>query len=205
MDFSHFWQNLQTAWPHISLILISLWFIYVVLLGSWILLQKREPIATLSWLLSLALLPFVGFLIYHFLGPTRIKRQHLKRSRSKSNLQPLFDNHQAPQLSELMKLNARSAEFASSTAIDVQLLVNGVNTFDALLLSFSQAKHHIHLEYYIFEPDQTGTKIRDDLIIQAQRGVQVRLLLDRLGSKNISEGFLQPMRAVGIEIGRAHV
>lgn len=204
MDFSQTWQHLQTAWPHISLFLAIVWLIYVVLLGCWIVLQKREPIATLSWLLSLALLPYVGFLIYHFLGPTRIKRQHLKRHRSKSNLQPLFGKHDAQTISELMKLNTSSAGFAASTATDVHLLVDGVNTFDALIQGFSQAKHHIHLEYYIFEPDQTGTKIRDALILHANRGIQVRLLLDRMGSKNISERFLQPMRAAGIDIAFFH-
>jgi len=36
------------------------WLAYLVVLASWIVLQKREPIATLSWLLSLALLPWIG-------------------------------------------------------------------------------------------------------------------------------------------------
>lgn len=62
------WQHLQLIWPNISLVLGLLWLIYILLLGAWILLQKREPIATLSWLLCLALLPFVGFIIYHFLA-----------------------------------------------------------------------------------------------------------------------------------------
>ena len=85
------WMHLQAAWPNISLVLGLLWLLYVVLLSAWILLQKREPIATLSWLLSLILLPYIGFLIYHFLGPTRIKRQNLKRSKARAGLMPLTD------------------------------------------------------------------------------------------------------------------
>ena len=61
------WQHLQALWPNLSLALGTLWLVYIVLLSAWILLQKREPIATLSWLLSLALLPVVGFLIYRYL------------------------------------------------------------------------------------------------------------------------------------------
>ncbi len=195
---------MQSAWPHISVVLFIIWFVYVVLLGCWILLQKREPIATLSWLLSLALLPYVGFLIYHFLGPTRIKRHHVKRNRSKSNLMPLLDSNSTQHASELMKLTMSSSDFAPSSARDVQLLVNGLSTFSALLQAFSDAKHHIHLEYYIFEPDHTGTQIRDGLIEQAIRGIQVRLLLDRMGSKNISEKFLQPLREAGIDVAFFH-
>lgn len=198
------WHQLQTAWPSISYVLFIIWLIYVLLLGSWILLQKREPIATLSWLLSLALLPYVGFLIYHFLGPTRIKRQHIARNRSKSNLMPLLESNKTQQASELMKLSTGSSDFMPSSASRVHLLVNGANTFDALVQAFDEAQHHIHLEYYIFEPDQTGTRIRDSLIGQVERGIQVRLLLDRLGSKNIDEKFLQPMRAAGIAIEFFH-
>ncbi len=194
------WHHLETIWPHIAWALALLWFVYVLLLGSWILLQKREPIATLSWLLSLALLPFIGFLIYHFLGPTRIKRHRIKRFRSKSNLMPLLDSNTSQNASALMKLTLSSSDFAPSSANDVQLLVNGVSTFSALLQAFGEATQHIHLEYYIFEPDYTGTQIRDSLIIQAKRGIEVRLLLDRMGSKNITEKFFQPLRDAGVEI-----
>ena len=204
ISLQHWWHQLEVVWPHISWALGLLWIVYVILLGSWILLQKREPIATLSWLLSLALLPFVGFLIYHFLGPTRIKRHRIKRHRSKLNLMPLLDSNASQDASDLMKLTLSSSDFAPSSASDVQLLVNGVSTFNALLQAFNQAKHHIHLEYYIFEPDQTGTQIRDGLIVQAKRGIQVRLLLDRMGSKNITEKFLRPLRDAGVEIAFFH-
>lgn len=59
-------------WPLLKPALIAVWIGYLVVLAGWIVLQKREPIATLSWLLSLALLPVLGLVIYHFLGPQRI-------------------------------------------------------------------------------------------------------------------------------------
>lgn len=204
MDFSQWWQNLQALWPHTKLILASLWIIYVILLGSWILLQKREPIATLSWLLSLALLPFVGFLIYHFLGPTRIKRQNLKRSKAKAGLMPLTEDNRSTNANDLMKISEAASGYAPGSAETVELLINGVQTYDALIAAFDQATHHIHLEYYIFEPDHTGTRIRDALIEQAKRGIKVRLLLDRLGSKNAKEIFLRPLRQAGAEIEFFH-
>ena len=200
MNFSQYWQNLSQWYPQISSYLWALWLLYIVLLCCWVLLQKREPIATLSWLLTLALLPFVGFIIYHFLGPTRIKRQSNKRLRAKSGLIPLIENRGTRHTSELMKLNAKSSGFAPSSATEITLIPNGADTFQELEKAFALAEHHIHLEYYIFECDITGTRIRDALIVQAQRGIQVRLLLDRMGSKNITERFLKPMREAGIEI-----
>ena len=67
------------AIPHIGLYLTVGWALYLLWLGGWIVLQKREPAATLSWLMGLALLPWVGFVIYHWLGPQRIHRQRLRR------------------------------------------------------------------------------------------------------------------------------
>src|SRR5689334_20588565 len=73
-------------WPNAKPWLLAIWIAYLVVLAGWIVLQKREPIATLSWLLSLAALPIVGLLVYHFLGPQRIRRQRLRRGRSRALL-----------------------------------------------------------------------------------------------------------------------
>ena len=55
-------------------------------LGGWIVLQKRAPVATLSWLLGLAALPYVGFFVYLVFGPQRIRRHRLRRARSHVSL-----------------------------------------------------------------------------------------------------------------------
>lgn len=47
------------------------YLLYLFALAGWIMLQKREPVATLSWILSLALLPYLGLFIYYLLGRRR--------------------------------------------------------------------------------------------------------------------------------------
>src|SRR5690606_39283713 len=74
------------AIPHIRLLLAAGWIAYLFGLGVWIVLQKREPAATLSWLVSLAALPYLGFLIYHVFGPQKITRHRLRRARSRVGL-----------------------------------------------------------------------------------------------------------------------
>ena len=66
--------------PNLGVYLWIGWACYLLGLGGWIILQKREPAATLSWLISLAALPYIGFVIYYFLGPQRIQRQRLRRT-----------------------------------------------------------------------------------------------------------------------------
>ena len=50
----------------------GLWAIYIVIIGTWVVMQKRPPISTLSWILFLSFVPVLGFVIYYFLGPKKI-------------------------------------------------------------------------------------------------------------------------------------
>jgi cardiolipin synthase len=194
------------AWPLLTPLLAGVWFAYLVVLAGWIVMQKREPIATLSWLLSLALLPVLGLVIYHFLGPQRIQRQRLRRSRSRASIDDALPSglKGSEDSTTLAHLGRSATGFSPSTATRLELLVGGGATFDALLDAFAQAQHHLHVEYYIFEPDQTGTRVRDALVAAAGRGVRVRLLLDALGSSGLGRGFLAPLEAAGVEIGWFH-
>lgn len=117
---------------------------------------------------------------------------------------PLNEANNSTKASDLMQISAAASGYAPGSADSVELLINGAQTYNALISAFAKATHHIHLEYYIFEPDFTGTRIRDVLIEQARRGIKIRLLLDRLGSKNIKESFLQPLREAGAEIEFFH-
>ena len=73
--------------PHIRLYLTIGWIVYLVGLGVWSVLQKREPVATISWLVSLAALPYIGFFVYHVFGPQKIRRHRLRRSHPCCNRQ----------------------------------------------------------------------------------------------------------------------
>jgi cardiolipin synthase A/B len=200
-----FWQQLNIWFPHLWFGISTLWLIYIVLLGFWIVLQKREAAATMSWLFALAFLPVLGFVIYHFFGPQRLRRQQSKRLRSKALLgkQSKNDLHHASQ-SALSLLAEASSGFPASSAREATLLIGGAHCFSTLLEAIKQAKKHIHLEYYIFEPDFTGTQFRDALIERASAGVKVRLLLDAIGSARMSQKFLKPLIEAGGEVAFFH-
>ncbi|MFS8063655.1 MAG: cardiolipin synthase, partial [Luteimonas sp.] len=70
--------------------------------------------------------------------------------------------------------------------------------------AIAKASHHVHLEYYIFDADHTGARVRDALIERARAGVTVRLLLDAIGSSGTSNAFLKPLRDAGGEVAFFH-
>ena len=109
------------------------WSGYIAVLSVWIVMQKRAPVSTMSWILSLALLPFAGFVVYYFLGPQRMKKQRLKRLRSQAALYGETDFARlrdaaadAPAvLRQLARLGTASCDLPISTAVRVDLLVDG--------------------------------------------------------------------------------
>ena len=199
-------MSFSELWPVLKPVLIGFWGVYLVVLAIWIVLQKREPIATLSWIMSLALLPILGLFIYHFFGPQRIRRQQLSRSRSRAGLSgTLPDGFVASDdCATVARLGQAATTYAPATATRIDLLVDGAAKYAALLSAIAGARHHLHVEYYIFEPDRTGTQVRDALCERARAGVRVRLLLDAIGSSRLSRGFLAPLHAAGVEVAWFH-
>ena len=59
---------------------------------------------------------------------------------------------------------------------------NGSAYFQDALQDISHAKRTIKIEAYIFKHDIIGKKITDALILQAQKGVEVKILVDGCGS-----------------------
>ncbi|MGY0612497.1 cardiolipin synthase [Luteimonas sp. A501] len=198
------WQALLSI-PHLGAWLVTAWAAYLVLLGGVIILKKREPVATLSWLLGLALLPYLGLFIYHVFGPQRIERHRLRRARSRQSAPAgeAFADPAHADAVELARLAAATTGLSQSSARDVRLLVDGAAKYQALLADIAVATRHVHLEYYIYEPDHTGIALREALVERARAGVKVRLLLDAIGSAN-ARRFFKPLLDAGGELAWFH-
>lgn len=82
----------------------------------------------------------------------------------------------------------------------VILLEGGERYFPELIAALDQARQEIHLESYIFEPDQTGLSVVEALIRAAGRGVRVKLLLDGFGARNFPAALARRLRAAGVAL-----
>lgn len=83
----------------------------------------------------------------------------------------------------------------------VSILENGVEILPAMLASIRSAEKSVHMEAYIFWSDAVGRQFRDALVETARRGVEVRVLLDGVGSpKHLEKADVQAMREAGCEV-----
>jgi cardiolipin synthase len=184
---------------HLGSILAVAYLLYLFALAGWIMLQKREPVATLSWILSLALLPYLGLFIYYLLGPQKVKRQRLRRGRARSGMEHYSDVCPPDaDCTELAKVAQATTGLAPSSATEVTWLVDGAATYAALLDAIAQARDHVHLSTTSSIPTMPAPPCAT-LVERARAGVQVRLLLDAVGSSALPRRFLQPLLDAGGE------
>jgi cardiolipin synthase A/B len=195
---------LASAPPAVLWTLEAVWVLGAAL---WMISERRSPAATLAWILALGLLPLVGIPLYLFLGPRRIERKNVRRAlakRESARLRAAFEAASArvaPERQQLMRLACGVDVMPPETATGLALFTDGDAAFDAIAEAVRAARDHIHLEYYIFRPDATGTRLRDLLVERARAGVEVRLLVDAAGSPRLGR-FLRPLVAAGGRVAR---
>src|SRR5690554_5780531 len=163
-----------------------------------ILIENRNPTKTLAWILVIVFLPLIGMLIYFFFG-RRFKKKIAFRKKHKNDHNRILEiwKSQEPSSKEVLHvlnkvLMGLSGPFhflfheqVSPTFLGnkVSLLKDGNEKFLSLFEDIKNAKHHIHIEYYIFDMDIIGNKVVDLLIEKVREGVKVRVIIDDFGSR----------------------
>jgi cardiolipin synthase A/B len=189
------------AWPQLTILAV----VWGLVMAVHIVLQRRPAASTISWLMVLAFLPILGFLIYRLLGPLRLERKKLRRAAGRQvvrdSMGALIElGSQSPEDVQLALVPIAVGEAAPMRAHELDLYYDGDSTYAAMAEAIAAARHHIHMEYYIWEPDQIGTRIRDLLIERARAGVQVRMIIDGMGCNHLRRKWLRPLRDAGVEV-----
>jgi cardiolipin synthase len=179
--------------------------VWVVVMALGIVLERRSPVATIAWIALLAWLPLLGVAVYFFFGPRRLRRRKLKRAAGQKLLEAAVksievDSEHAIARTQLARLVVATGEAPPLRATAVDLYFDGKETYAAMFNAIDRAQHHVHLEYYIYEADAIGTALRDRLTARAKAGVQVRLLIDSVGSHSLRSKFFAPLVAAGGEL-----
>lgn len=195
-------------WGIVAVLAFRLVYLAVILFTIVIvLLDNRNPVKTMAWVLVLVFLPVVGLAFYFFFGRnTRKERLISKKGFSRLSKRPMAEYQAQEALGDFTGRNQLIPFFHRvSNALpfegnDVQVFTDGYSMYQELFRRIAKAKHHIHLEFYIFENDAVGRLLRDLLIDKAREGVSVRLLYDDVGCWDVNPMFYDGMLCEGIEV-----
>ena len=172
-----------------------------------VLLDNRHPVKTIAWIMVLLFLPVIGLVFYFFFGQNvRKERLISKRSFISIARRPLRGYWRRPpsdlplecqSLASLFRRMNRSMPFGGN---EVEVYTQGGDMLDSLLEFIRQARHHIHMEFYIFNDDTVGQRVREALISKAREGVKIRIMYDDVGCWHVSKCFFRVMKEAGIEV-----
>jgi cardiolipin synthase len=175
-------------------------------------LERKNPSATLAWIMILFLFPIGGIILYFLLSQNIAKKKiyRLTENERASIEQPLqeqiaemkrdgytFDDPRINKWKDLVLLNQNYAASYMTSDNRIEIITDGNHLLDSLLEDISKAREYVNVQFFIVKPDAAGHRLIDALTAKAAEGVKVRFLLDALGSRDITPRILEEFKRVG--------
>ncbi|MDB5337460.1 MAG: clsA [Planctomycetaceae bacterium] len=180
------------------------------LLPSVLMKKKRQPVSTVAWVLVIALVPYLGGLFYLIFGINRVERRTASKRRAAEIIaghltelgqyHVMVDEIVDERSRQMARLACRLSVTRPTFGNSIEIIPKTTQTLAEITAAVNAAEHSVHLEYYIWQPDETGTELRNVLIKKAREGLKIRFLYDAVGSSRLTRHFLQPMRDAGITV-----
>lgn len=203
-------------WQIFSAVLYAMNMCIAVYASLTMILRRQDPVKTLSWTAVLILFPYAGVILYLVFGQNYRKKKIFSRKgltdvslkkemcsdeAARLKREPaLFVNTALEPFKKLIYQNLRNSYSLVDFNSDIDFYFTGRSALEAMYEAIKGAKHHIHLQTYIFENDITGEHFTRLLIKKAAEGVEVRLMFDGVGSFNVKRKFINYLRANNIEV-----
>jgi cardiolipin synthase len=209
-----FWDQLEPYWELITAAGAILGPVLSAFTIGFILVSKKNSTSAVAWCLLVFFLPLIGPLFFLLFGyqhvkvPLARKRRHRRLFESKhprqraettrgSSAAARLDDQSAAPWEQVSRLAHRFGAFPVTSDNRIKFYVEGRTAFADMLEAIRNARHHIHLETFIFQPDETGRLFLEALTQKARENVEVRLLYDAMGSHRLPRRLLRPLHEAG--------
>lgn len=173
------------------------------------LLFKRDVRASIGWIGLAWLSPVVGVILYYVFGINRVTRRASRLARGGrrgASARPPADDAARFLLPENIGLIARVGAEVTGRGLapgnTVACLHGGDEAYPAMLAAIAAAHRSIALASYIFRADRTGLAFVEALAAARARGVEIRVLIDGIGSGYLYSGAQQHLTAAGVPVAR---
>ncbi len=179
----------------------------------WVLLRRKEPGATIAWILTLVFVPILGAVLFLLFGRSRVRWSARKKREADDALRGHLIGFRAGEctvsdvpvplvgsgvgLFHVGQVLSRSRVTAGNR---VDVLEGGAAAYAAIGEAIDAAEHHVHAEYFLIRRDQTGRWFFNKLIDAARRGVSVRLVCDGWGCFALPRSWLKELRNYGVKV-----
>lgn len=181
-------------------------FVANIFLASVVLFfERKRPVYTLFWITILLLTSYFGFIAYLFFGMKFYKKRNTEKFYTRNFLRQIYkENHYKVQLVEkrtkLVSYIVKSVGNKVTYLNNVYFFKEGNSFFQRMIEDIRNAKETINMEYYIFSDDEFGSGIYDELILKAQEGVKIKIIIDGIGTKILKRKRIKQLEKAGIKV-----
>ena len=150
-----------------------------------VLFHKEDVRSTIGWAGLAWLSPIIGSLLYVVFGINRIRGKAYRISEHRRTLHQRSFPASPPRRDRLAPLDRAISVITKRPAQPgntVELLRNGDAAYPAMLDAIAEARTSIALSSYIFSDDTAGAQFIAALIDARARDVNIRVLVDGIGS-----------------------
>jgi cardiolipin synthase len=152
-------------------------------------LYKRDPKSAWGWVVVCLMFPGGGAALYWLMGVNRIRTRargwvaegRFERPGSHSAPQPCVPPSCDESIAALVRIGDTVTGLPLLGSHRITILHNGEEAYPAMLRAIDNASERVCLSTYIFRSDAVGEQFLDALTRAAERGVDVRVLIDGVG------------------------
>lgn len=181
-----------------------IWIVYLInfaIIVTIVCFQKRNPVASMAWIMCFVALPVVGGLIFLVFG-VGVSALTNRKYREKLEVNEKYILDRQKEYAE------KHSEIASNTLVnyflncdsvytdnnEVEIFTSGKEKYKRLFEDIENAKESVDLLYFIFNDDVTGNGLIDLLVKKSDEGVRVRLLYDGGGTMLTSKKLFKRLQ-----------
>lgn len=185
-----------------------------------IFIKRSDTRVIFAWLLVFFFLPYIGFILYFFIGSkyrmrvmsekygmSEIEEKHNKaldkqiHDIAADKIQ--FREVETEKYRDLITLNSKNAMSYFTQNNNVELLIDAKQNFSRMFEDIKNAKKDIEVLYYIFKAkDNVGKEFISLLKEKSRQGVEVTLIYDGIGSLHTHMSDFNELKEAGGHVYR---
>ncbi|MBW4562844.1 MAG: cardiolipin synthase [Mojavia pulchra JT2-VF2] len=177
-------------------------------------MNVRSSQGAIAWGISLVTFPWLAVPLYWILGRTKfhgyaealrlVYTKHHKLARQTYVNIAKFKTAPPEKLAQLQPLAEAFTGIPFTSGNAAELLIDGQQTYEAMLKAIAFATNYILLQSYIVYDDEAGNEFKDALIDKAKQGIKVYFLYDEIGSNKLSRSYIESLCKHGIQVSAFH-
>ena len=194
MDFKELWYLFTT----INIVTVVTFLLTIIAIAH-MLSQRHKPSSMIAWFVIILLMPYIGIPLYVTFSGRKIDK--IIKSKRQIELKKIYEVSKKSLNSPIERLLRANAIAGAIEDNSIYLCKDGVEAYYKLMQLINEAKSSIYITTYILENDYVTKNIIKALTKKAKEGVDVKLLIDSIGSLKLElfPFILKPLKEAGGE------